>query len=280
MRRVNFSAYLALMTGVIGVIPCLAVGQDDGAAGGVADPSASSAIALTGQPFSAIKYRRRVKLLPDGKQRILSEINVMELARDTDGRVRMETEIDAPGCEHLGQRALQDCQVVNLIMFDPAARTITHWPEGEIAAHGAVVIQMSAGQVEDAENSTMTVPEYVSNFDASEVRITTEKLGSREMEGVAVTGVRTTTVLPTGYKGNQTPVTTIHEVWSSEAMKLVIRVIDGDPKKEVTISGLEHLSRTPDPSLFHPPDGYRITPSDRSEYVDYDITLLAEWGVK
>ena len=100
------------------------------------------------------------------------------------------------------------------------------------------------------------------------------------MEGVAVTGVRTTTVLPAGYKGNQTPVTTIHEVWSSEAMKLVIRVIDGDPNKEVTISGLEHLSRAPDPSLFHPPDGYRITPSDRSEYVDYDITLLAEWGVK
>lgn len=276
----NISAYLALIVGLIGVIPCLAVGQDDGAAGGVADPSTSSVIAVTGQPFSAIKYRRRVKLMPDGTQRILSEANVMELARDADGRVRMETEIDAPGCEHLGQRALQDCQVVNLIMFDPAARTITHWPEGEIAAHGAVVIQMSAGQVQDAENSTVAMPEYVSNFDPSEARSTTEKLGSREMEGVPVTGVRTTTVLPAGYKGNQTPVTTIHEVWSSEAMKLVIRVIDGDPNKEVTISGLEHLSRTPDPSLFHPPDGYHITSSDRSEYVDFDIAQLAEWGVK
>jgi hypothetical protein len=38
-------------------------------------------------------------------------------------------------------------------------------------------------------------------------------------------------------------------------MKLVLQVIDGDPRGVETISGLEHLSQSPDPSMFTPVGG-------------------------
>jgi len=280
MGRPNIWLRMILLLGLVGAGSCVAVGQQDVTSASVADTSTLSAVAVVGQPFSALEYRRRVKLLPDDKQRILSEINVMALARDADGRVWLKTAVDSVECEHLGAQALRNCPCANVILFEPLARTITHWPEGEIAAHGAVVIVMSAGQMEDVENSTMTLSEYVSDFDPAEAKITTENLGSRVMEGVTVTGVRTTAVLPAGYSGNPAPVTRIHEVWTSESMRLVIRVIDGDPNGLVTISGLEQVSRNPDPALFHPPYGYRFDSSDRSEFVDFDITLLGEWLVK
>jgi hypothetical protein len=294
MRRSGGLLWLTFVSASLGVSSCVAAAQQDqqhdNGASGAASQNASgqedsgpvvlNSVVVSGQPFSAIKYQRRVKLLPDGKQRILSEANVIGLARDSTGRVRLESTEGAPGCEAMGERVLQDCQDKGVILVDPAAQAITHWPEGEIAGHKAVTIPMSQGQLADFASSTGQTPDSAADFDAQEAKIRTEKLGSRVIEGVMVTGVRTTAGYPTGWKGSSAPVTRIHEVWTSEAMRLVIRVIDGDPSGEVTISGLEHVRLKPDPSLFHPPEGYRLESNDQSGYLDHDIALLAEWGVR
>jgi hypothetical protein len=105
-------------------------------------------IAVIEQPFSAIKYLRRVEILPDGKQVIRDERPIIRLERDAEGRVRVEGDINPiPECDQLGSLALLNCPVKRVIVFDPVAQTITHWPEGERAGPGVGIIKLSPGGI-------------------------------------------------------------------------------------------------------------------------------------
>jgi hypothetical protein len=107
MQGSTVAIYATLVLGVL-----TAKAQSGGAQSnpsGVADPSvvaasdqdtANSAI-VTGQPFAATKYLRKVKVLPDGKQTVLLEHHRLELARDAAGRIRMKGGGELPyECEH------------------------------------------------------------------------------------------------------------------------------------------------------------------------------------
>jgi hypothetical protein len=75
-------------------------------------------------------------------------------------------------------------------------------------------------------------------------------------------------------------------------MNLVAKVIDtkvtsGDPNVEETIRGLDHISLSPDPSLFRPPDDYehqewRVTNPGKSgdQHAEHDMPQYAAWFVK
>ena len=72
----------------------------------------------------------------------------------------------------------------------------------------------------------------------------------------------------------------IHEEWRSEEMRLVLRVIDGDPSGIEKISGFEHMSLSPDSSLFTIPGDYELQhPDSVGEYVDGDLRSLSHWAV-
>ena len=74
---------------------------------------------------------------------------------------------------------------------------------------------------------------------------------------------------------------TIHEVWTSTKMRLVLRVVDGDPLGEETVSGLNYISLTPDPGLFTPPEGRILRHwKDGSDEAINDIVHLSQWLVK
>lgn len=107
------------------------------------------------------------------------------------------------------------------------------------------------------------------------------------MDGIQARGTRWTL----RYKVNQDDQvlqrTRIHEVWTSAEMRLVVRVIDGDPDGEETIWGLEKISRTPDSSLFHPPDGYEIVHRTSAQwlpmldhFISGDFEALHQWFAK
>ena len=68
--------------------------------------------------------------------------------------------------------------------------------------------------------------------------VTTEDLGGKTGEGLRATGVGTTTMYPAGHSGNKTPIAIIHEVWKSPEMRLVVKIVDGDPHGEETIRTL------------------------------------------
>jgi hypothetical protein len=64
-------------------------------------------------------------------------------------------------------------------------------------------------------------------------------------------------------------------------MRLVIRVIDGDPEGDEVISGLEHISLSPKSSLFQPPlDRILRDAKNRSWAADHNIADLADWFVR
>ena len=270
------------------------VEQSDPSATATSTPDTMNANAVTGHPFSAIKYSRTVKIMPDGKQQFIrNERYPVQLGRDSKGRVLLQTMGVQPECDQPELPEPPKCPVWDHLLFDPVAQTMTHWTGGEIGGGGTVIIELSPEQVAEANELTLNIHQNMNEPNSEDSSVTWKSLGQKEIEGVTAAGVRTTTVHPAEYPG-KAPTRTIHEVWVSTEMKLVIQVIDGDPQGEETISGLEHISQTPDPSLFipHPREGYVIyygnqhppgadyyfksRPGDASG----DLRDLAEWEVK
>jgi hypothetical protein len=271
------------IAGLLAFIPGQAPAQD---APPPTDSTTTTQGIVRGQPFSAIRYVRKVKILPDGKQKFLrNDRYPAQMARDSEGRIRIESIQPQSECDRPEQLEPPPCPAWSVLLFDLTARRITSWLDGAIAAHGSVIFRLSDQQLEDAENATNILPVYapVSNWDGA--TFTTKHLGDKVIEGIRATGIRITKEIPAGRLGNNEPIVTIREVWTSASMKLILQVIDGDPRGEETISGFEHVSLTPNPALFQSPDGYQIQQqwnTDQSwqraaKYVDNCLENLAEW---
>ena len=80
---------------------------------------------------------------------------------------------------------------------------------------------------------------------------TTEDLGSQTMEGVFVTGVRTTRTIPAGQIGNDKPISIVTEVWTSPDLKTIIYSKRSDPRMGELTFQLTIITRAePDAALF------------------------------
>jgi hypothetical protein len=271
----------------LAAFPALRVaGQSDEPAVGAGAPGSENPGVVKGQPFSATKYSRRVRILPDGKLQFLrNEHYPGKVARDAEGRVRIEF-VDQPQreCDQPAMLVPPLCPVWGIIVLDPITATITHWSEGENAAHVAVVIFPAAAPVAEAEDATSDLPEESGMPTEDGAEVTTQNLGNKVIDGISASGARTTSVIPAGHFGNKYPITKVHEIWTSAEMRLVVKVIDGDPNGEETISGLDHVSFAPDAALFRPPEGYEIQVRNEPEFLgrffEEDSYQLAEWFVK
>jgi hypothetical protein len=217
---------------------------------------------ITGQPFTAIKYARRVKVLPDGKlQFIRNERYPTRIARDADGRLMMQviSSYDLfPECDSLDLPVPPVCPDWNVFVIDPVAHTVTHWVEGERAGKSAADFPLTQSRLQEAAAATSALPGLGPDFTEQDGEVSDSDLGDRTIEGVRVHGVRWTLRYDTSQDGQTAHRTRIHEVWTSEEMQLIVRVIDGDPNGEETVWGLEKVSVAPDAALFHSPDTYRV----------------------
>ncbi len=99
------------------------------------------------------------------------------------------------------------------------------------------------------------------NLDADDhAQVTTEDLGSQNMEGVQVNGVRTTRTIPAGQIGNDRPISIVTEVWTSPELKTVVYSKRSDPRMGEQTFQLKNIVRgEPDASLFTVPADFRIT---------------------
>ena len=227
------------------------------------------------RPFSALKYSRMIRVLPDGKRQILRQRHKALLARDAEGRIHVGGIRTAPECNEPLLPEPPPCPLENVFVFDPGARTITHWPEGERALQIAVTIKLTDAQVEQAEHLTSAGDENIGKTKSAGTCSRTEQLPPKRIGGIVVSGVRTLTA-PAGAAG---PII-IHEEWTSSDMKLVLRLVDGNLKGEQTTVGLEHISLSPDASLFRPPDGYSVEYRGQGKFVQDDLKDLEEWFVR
>jgi hypothetical protein len=233
--------------------------------------------------FSAEKFARVVRITPDGKELVLSERRPAKLARSAEGQIRVEDVSIDEDCSR-SEKSPYACSFSEITLFNPAPQTVTHWGERSNYGHEAVILQITPSRAKEIEEDTATMPDESGSLDTEGTIVSTQNLGQKTIEGISATGFRTTTSLPARTRGNKDTITTIHEVWTSTQMNLVVKVIDGDPNKKLTIHGLDHVSFSPAPSLFQIPDDYELQDRRASTYSDQyaepDMSQYAAWFVK
>jgi hypothetical protein len=86
-----------------------------------------------------------------------------------------------------------------------------------------------------------------------------ESLGTRQMEGVSVTGRRTKSVIPLGQIGNDRPIEISTERWESPDLRLLVRSLHHDPRTGDVEYRLTNIVRGDPPAdLFTIPADYEV----------------------
>jgi hypothetical protein len=116
---------------------CSYVGAQD------APATAPSSPLITGHPFTAIKYARRVKVLQDGKlQFIRNERYPVRIARDADGRLMMQVlngDPESPECHWLDTLVPPVCPDWGVFVIDPVAHTVRIGRRGKSPATSRLI---------------------------------------------------------------------------------------------------------------------------------------------
>jgi hypothetical protein len=84
-------------------------------------------------------------------------------------------------------------------------------------------------------------------------------LEHKTLEGVAVEGRKTTTVIPAGQIGNEQPITITSEQWRSPELNILVMTRHNDPRSGESTYRLQNIIRAePDRSLFMVPADYTV----------------------
>lgn len=87
----------------------------------------------------------------------------------------------------------------------------------------------------------------------------TTDLGARVLDGIEVSGTRTTVTIPAGAIGNRAPIAIVTEQWFSADLGLVVESAHRDPRVGETHYRLRDLRLgEPDPALFTIPADYAV----------------------
>jgi hypothetical protein len=114
-------------------------------------------------------------------------------------------------------------------------------------------------QVESEPAAGMVFHKRIDKGIDEPAQVNTEDLGSQTMEGVLVSGVRTTHTIPAGQIGNERPITIVTEIWTSPDLKTVVFSKRSDPRMGEQTFRLTNIARAePDPSLFTVPADFKI----------------------
>jgi hypothetical protein len=96
-------------------------------------------------------------------------------------------------------------------------------------------------------------------FGSSKAEAKTEKLETRNVEGVQAEGLRITTTIPAGDIGNEQPIQIVDERWYSPELQVVVMTRHSDPRFGETTYRLTNIARTePSAALFQIPSDYTV----------------------
>jgi hypothetical protein len=224
---------------------------------------------VTGAPYSATITNENVQTLEDGTH--ITQTTTGNIARDSQGRTRQDASLpaignlsaaDAPHLVFIQDPVSQTAYTLNLT--DKTAQKMPALlpnlsTSGAVSGGSKFMMQMgtavSAGGPPPMGITMQRT--IVANSDQGQVN--TEDLGTETMEGVQVTGVRTTRTIPTGEIGNDRPMSIATEVWTSPDLKTIVHSKRSDPRMGEQTFQLTNIVRSePDASLFTIPSDFRI----------------------
>jgi len=223
---------------------------------------------LQGAPYSGTITNESVQMLADGNRIVQSSTG--SVARDSQGRTRQDTTLPPIG-------NLSAANAPHLVFIqDPVAQVSYSLNLTDKTAHKMPPMPLPPpGGPDSAGSDTFFLrvappgsplpPPFPgiaggkAGMRAERGQATTEDLGSQIMEGLFVTGVRTTRTLPAGQIGNEKPISIVTEVWTSPDLKTVVYSKRSDPRTGERTFRLTNISRAePDPSLFTVPGDFKI----------------------
>lgn len=246
--------------------------QSAGPAGAIAWRSLEKAATapVKSAPYTATINNESIQTLADGNR--IVQTNTGTVSRDSQGRTRQDAAFPAIG-------NLLAASAPHLVFIqDPVAGTSytlnltdkTAWKnpmplggtDGPDAAVGTFFIQTPIGTppAHPPAPPMIALAKHLATDEQLEAN--TESLGSQTLEGVVVSGVRTTHTIPAGQIGNDRPISIVTEVWTSTDLKTIISSKRNDPRMGEQTFRLTNIVRAePDPSLFTVPADFKIVDS-------------------
>jgi len=226
---------------------------------------------VTGAPYSAEFVVESNQTLADGNR--IAQRSTGRVYRDSEGRTRREE--DRPN----GSASISIVDPVAGVAYslDSDARVAWKTPtmEGEAIMRMADMARRAeeervrsggdekaaaelAARKRDAEKSALAA--RAPRLEAGGEKEHSEgPLESKTLEGVAVTGRRSTTTLKAGVIGNDLPITMTSEEWSSPDLKILVLTRHNDPRTGESSYRLTNIVRAePDRSLFMVPADYTV----------------------
>ena len=260
----------------------------DGVYTGSADIRVSSNLrqVVTNAPYSGERVTEHSQTLADGTHIDRPGGPHEKTWRDSQGRVRTERQMFGPWLDSEDPSPIAEISdpVAGYIYVLDSVNKVAHrvkvstTPERSAARTLLAPLPPTGGATGAPATigAIMTVPVGSADL-ARETRLrpdtTVEDLGSKMIDGVLVYGKRHTTVIPEGQQGNDRPMTTTNEIWTSKELQLMVLSVSYSPVSGTSTTKVVNLSTgEPDPALFMPPADYKLVDEEKS----FQIT----WGEK
>lgn len=223
-----------------------------------------SATSVQGAPYTATVTNESVQTLADGNR--IVQTSTGSMARDSMGRTRQDAPMplggnlargNAPHLVFIRDPVAETSYTLNLTDKTankaPSRMPLIAPPPPAAAARVTALITLAP----NLQPQTYAVTRNLAFQEASRPQI--EDLGSETMEGVLVTGMRTTHTIPAGEVGNDKPLSIVNEVWTSPELKTIVYSKRSDPRMGDQTFKLTNIVRAePDPSLFTIPADFKI----------------------
>jgi hypothetical protein len=245
--------------------------QTGGFAGAVTIASSrANSSPVQGAPYSATITNESVQTLADGNRIVQSSSG--STARDSQGRTRQDMALpaignlsaeNAPHLVFIMDPVTQTSYTLNLT--DKTAQKVSTPPSGTggagpVAQTRMFVTRMGPGPGPDGPPPPAMAISMTKLGGEEHADVSTEDLGTQTMEGLTVTGVRTTRTIPAGEVGNEKPISIVTEVWTSPDLKTIVYSKRTDPRMGEQTFKLTNVVRAdPDPSLFTVPSDFKVT---------------------
>jgi len=240
----------------------------------------------TGAPYSAEAVTEANQLLADGNR--ISRKTVSRVYRDGEGRTRRE-ELDGSGV--VVSVSIVDPVAHVSYVLDPASRSAYRDPiqmampmtagrgrgpgmmrrspdgvPGDMQQRAKMTAEEEARMKEGLPPPPPPPPPMPGFKTALDEAVSDsaahEDLGKQNIEGVAASGVRSTTTIPAGDIGNLQPIKVVSEQWFSPDLQVLVMTRHTDPRTGETIYKLQNIVRAePDRSLFTVPADYTLRES-------------------
>ena len=223
---------------------------------------------VVGEPYSAEQVTEHVQTLADGTH-ITQPSQKAMFYRDSQGRTRFERMFALPAGVKAGMAPPTFIEINDPVsgahyMLNSRQRTARKMsfprelppPPPPSSSTGTASARLGSPA---SSPYARPQPNFEATGSGERPQFSHESLGTQVIEGVLAEGTRTTVVYPIGFFGNDRPITTVSETWTSPDLKTVVLSKNSDPRNGESTTKLINISRTePDPSLFQVPPDYEV----------------------